>query len=92
MEKISWLEKDKLASIKLNEMRSNATKNSILFEVSSKILRALIIEGIDIGIELAKQKRITQLENLLTVGYGKTNKPLSKSRIKKLEDELNQLK
>ena len=47
---LNWIEKDRLAGIKLNEMRANAVETSILFEVSSKILRRLIIEGIDIGL------------------------------------------
>ena len=47
---LSWIEKDRLAGIKLNEMRALAVDNSILNEVSSKVLRQLIIEGIDIGL------------------------------------------
>ena len=47
---LSWIEKDRLAGIRLNEMRASATDNSILNEVSSKVLRQLIIEGIDIGL------------------------------------------
>ena len=50
MGRLSWIEKDRLAGIKLNEMRENATETSILFEVSSKVLRQLIVEGIDIGL------------------------------------------
>jgi hypothetical protein len=47
---LSWIEKDRLAGIRLNEMRALAVDNSILYEVSSKVLRQLIIEGIDIGL------------------------------------------
>lgn len=47
---LDWIEKDRLAGIKLNEMRANAVETSILFEVSSKVLRKLIIEGINIGL------------------------------------------
>ena len=47
---LSWIEKDRLAGIRLNEMRALADDNSILYEVSSKVLRQLIIEGIDIGL------------------------------------------
>jgi len=49
--KLDWVEKDRLAGIKLNEMRAHAVDNSILFEISSKVLRSLIISGIDIGLE-----------------------------------------
>ena len=48
---LSWTDKDTLAGIRLNEMRVVAAKNSILNEVSSKILRQLIIEGINIGLK-----------------------------------------
>jgi len=51
---LTWIEKDKLAGIRLNEMRALAVDNSILFEVSSKVLRQLIVEGIDIGLNLKK--------------------------------------
>lgn len=47
---LSWIEKDRLAGIRLNEMRALAVDNSILNEVSSKVLRQLIIEGINIGL------------------------------------------
>ncbi len=47
---LSWIEKDRLAGIRLNEMRALAVENSILNEVSSKVLRQLIIEGINIGL------------------------------------------
>jgi hypothetical protein len=47
---LSWIEKDRLAGIRLNEMRALVVYNSILNEVSSKVLRQLIIEGIDIGL------------------------------------------
>ena len=47
---LSWIEKDRLAGIKLNEMRALEVDNSILNEVSSKVLRQLIIEGINIGL------------------------------------------
>ena len=47
---LSWLEKDRLAGIRLNEMKTLAVENSILNKVSSKILRQLIIEGIEIGL------------------------------------------
>jgi hypothetical protein len=47
---LSWIEKDRLAGIRLNEMRALVVDNSILNEVSSKVLRQLIIEGIDIGL------------------------------------------
>ena len=47
---LSWIEKDRLAGIRLNEMRALAVDNSILNEVSSKVLRQVIIEGINIGL------------------------------------------
>lgn len=47
---LSWIEKDRLAGIRLNEMRALDVDNSILNEVSSKVLRQLIIEGINIGL------------------------------------------
>jgi hypothetical protein len=47
---LSLIEKDRLAGIRLNEMRALAVENSILNEVSSKILRGLIVEGINIGL------------------------------------------
>lgn len=47
---LSWIEKDRLAGIRLNEMRALAVENSILNEVSSKVLKQLIIEGINIGL------------------------------------------
>lgn len=46
---LSWIEKDRLAETRLNEMRA-FFDNSILNEVSSKVLRRLIIEGINIGL------------------------------------------
>ena len=47
---LSWIEKDRLAGIRLAEMRALAVDNSILNHVSSKVLRQLIIEGINIGL------------------------------------------
>jgi hypothetical protein len=47
---LPWIEKDRLAGIRLNQMRALEVDNSILNEVSSKVLRQLIIEGIDIGL------------------------------------------
>ncbi len=47
---LSWIEKDRLAGNRLNEMIALASETSILNEISSKILRRLIIEGINIGL------------------------------------------
>jgi SH3-like domain-containing protein len=47
---LSWIEKDKIAGVRLIELRDEEPHNSILFERSSKVLRQLIIEGIDIGL------------------------------------------
>jgi len=52
--KLSWIEKDRLAGIRLSEMKALATQNSVLNEVSDKILRQIIIEGINIGLKYGK--------------------------------------
>jgi len=57
---LSWIEKDRLAGIRLNEMRALAVDNSILNEISSKVLRQLIIEGINIGLATAKTEKKSQ--------------------------------
>ena len=48
---LSWIEKDRLAGIRLNEIMELEAKESILNEVSGKVLRQLIIEGINIGLK-----------------------------------------
>ena len=47
---LSWIEKDKIAGVRLIELRKEEPHNSILFEWSGKVLRGLIIEGMDIGL------------------------------------------
>ena len=56
-EQLDWIEKDRLAGIKLNEMRALEVDNSILNEVSSKVLRQLIIEGINIGLNYPQEQQ-----------------------------------
>jgi len=45
------VEKKRLAAIKLNEMRSHANEESILFYLSDSVLNELIIEGINIKLD-----------------------------------------
>ena len=47
---LPWIEKDSLAGKRLIEIYNETPEESIIFEISSKVLRQLIVEGIDIGI------------------------------------------
>jgi len=51
----SWIEKDDLAGKRLVQLYDEEPDNKILFETSSNVLRQLIIEGIDIGLNLNKK-------------------------------------
>ena len=48
--RISWIDKDRVAGICLNKILKNEPDSSPLFDVSGKLLRQLIVTGIDIGL------------------------------------------
>jgi hypothetical protein len=47
---LTWIEKDQIASNCLNEFLKDEPNTSPLYDISSKLLRQLIIEGIDAGL------------------------------------------
>lgn len=47
---LTWIEKDKIAGECLNKFFKDEPETSPLYEISSKLLRQLIIEGIDAGL------------------------------------------
>ena len=47
---LSWNEKVKIANMRMAEMRANAVKTSVLFDIDDNVFRKLIIEGINIGV------------------------------------------
>ena len=47
---LSWIEKDKIAGDCLNKFLKDEPETSPLYDISSKLLRQLIIEGIDAGL------------------------------------------
>ena len=47
---LTWIEKDQIAGNCLNEFLKDEPETSPLYEISSKLLRQLIIEGIDAGL------------------------------------------
>lgn len=50
--KMNSIEEDAHAQIVLNELRNKAPENSVIFEISSKVLRNIIGEGIQYGLRL----------------------------------------
>lgn len=55
LEGLTWIEKDRMAGEALVGIRNALPKDSILHTISSKILRKLIIVGIELGLNQAKQ-------------------------------------
>lgn len=49
---LTWIEKDQIAGKCLNEFLKHEPETSPLYDISSKLLRQLIIEGIDAGLYL----------------------------------------
>lgn len=49
---LTWIEKDVIAGKCLNNFLKDELSTSPLYGISSKILRRLIIEGINAGIEI----------------------------------------
>ena len=47
---LTWIEKDQIAGNCLNKFLKKEPKTSPLYGISSKLLRQLIIEGIDAGL------------------------------------------
>ena len=47
---LTWIEKDQIAGNCLNKFLKDEPKASPLYDISSKLLRQLIIEGIDAGL------------------------------------------
>jgi len=47
---LTWIEKDQIAGNCLNEFLKDEPETSPLYEISSKLLRQLIIKGIDAGL------------------------------------------
>ena len=47
---LTWIEKDQIAGKCLNEFLKHEPETSPLYDISSKLLRRLIIEGIDAGL------------------------------------------
>ncbi len=47
---LTWIEKDKIAGYCLNEFLKDEPEASPLYGISSKLLRQLIIEGINAGL------------------------------------------
>lgn len=47
---LTWIEKDKIAGECLNKFLKYEPETSPLYDISSKLLRQLIIEGIDAGL------------------------------------------
>lgn len=47
---LTWIEKDKIAGDCLNNFLKDEPKTSPLYNISSKLLRQLIIEGINVGL------------------------------------------
>lgn len=47
---LTWIEKDKIAGNCLNNFLKDQPNTSPLYNISSKLLRQLIIEGIDAGL------------------------------------------
>ena len=47
---LTWIEKDQIAGKCLNEFLKHEPETSPLYDISSKLLRQLIIEGIDAGL------------------------------------------
>ena len=47
---LSWIDKDQIAGKCLNNFLKDEPETSPLYDISSKLLRQLIIEGIDAGL------------------------------------------
>ena len=47
---LTWIEKDQISGKCLNEFLKHEPETSPLYDISSKLLRRLIIEGIDAGL------------------------------------------
>jgi len=47
---LTWIEKDQIAGNCLNEFLKDESETSPLYGISSKLLRQLIIKGIDAGL------------------------------------------
>ena len=47
---LTWIEKDQIAGNCLNNFLKSEPETSPLYEISSKLLRQLIIKGIDAGL------------------------------------------
>jgi hypothetical protein len=54
---LTWIEKDQLAGECLNNFLKNEPDTSPLYEISSKLLRQLIIKGIETGLNYSRNER-----------------------------------